>query len=106
MPKLSLLALVLGGLVATASCGPPPPPEPVCFGVGIGAAPGGPPSNCKSEAEWRAQAARECSSGDGPGELTSFEVRQPCGENRYAGMEYTCCKLPDGPVRVDAGPRR
>ena len=99
MRQLSLLALVLA---ATVSCGPPPPPEPVCFGAGTGAAPGAPPSSCKSEGEWREQALQQCVNG----KLTAFEVRQPCGNDRFAGMSVTCCEPAGGAPRVDPAPPR
>ena len=100
--------------ITLAACAPPPPPpptprppEPVCVRGHIGA-PSAQPRRCQHPGDWDAEAEKACF--DGPGTRSLGEVRfvEPCppgpdGGLLFAGVEFTCCTLPDPPIRPDAG---
>jgi hypothetical protein len=79
---------------------------PACFGAGFGSAEPVDPANCKSASELKEQAYDACTGAKAT--LTNLKLSQPCGNDRYAGMEYQCCPnsggSPTPPKPVDPGP--
>ena len=103
-------ALVFTGSFTLAGCASPPPtppPQPICTRAYLGA-PGVQPPSCHDYLVWYNEAWNQCFSGPFSKQLSDFQVVEPCapgpdGRTSYAGAEYTCCVLPDPPIRRDAG---